>query len=91
MVRHPLFLGLVRPPMMWGVPQTYWVFEFIGCLASAMGSKAFLFFGGLFCILHLVGYLASLKEPRFFDLWLGSFDFLQPNRWVFRCQSYDPF
>ena len=42
--------------------------------------------------LHMVGYLACLREPRIFDLWLKKVSRCPRvrNHWFWRCNSYAP-
>lgn len=43
-------------------------------------------------LLHSLGVLLCLKEPRFFDLWLGRVSKCPriKNYWVWGCNSYRP-
>lgn len=64
----PLFVGLTRPPMFFGVSYMYSMFNvFIMLLIFINTSKLYVLFVGL-PILHLIGYLLCFKEPLFVEL-----------------------
>jgi len=88
----PLFLGLTRPAMLWGVPQPVFV---LNGMASMIGFLIFNSFYPLFIgapVLQGAAYLLCLKEPRIFDLWLIKARFLRClNRRYWGANSYDPF
>ncbi len=87
----PLFLGLTRPTMAFGVTYTYFV---LNGLATTI---AFLALNSPWAWLigipvHLVGVIACLKEVRFFDLWRVRL-LTTPNirnRRLWRANSYRP-
>ena len=88
----PLFLGLTRPAMVWGVPQPYFVLNAMLSMIAFLLSNSFypLFIGAP--AIHGLGYLVCLKEPRTFDLWLIKARFLRClNRRFWGANSYDPF
>lgn len=67
--RDTVFVALTRPQMFAGVTYTFFVAN--GILAAEL----FLIFKsfwaiGIALIVHLIGVLACLREPRFFDLWI---------------------
>lgn len=62
-----LFLGLTRPPMLFGVSYTIVMINFLGCIT------AYLLFPHLKILLvcfpvHGVAYVLSQKEPLFMEL-----------------------
>jgi type IV secretion system protein VirB3 len=64
---------------------------------AVMTAELFLLFKSFWILgaaaaMHLVGYLACLKEPRFFDLWFVRLSRAPRIRnWsVWRCNSYRP-
>ena len=63
----PLFLGLARPTMIFGVNYLFMVFNFALTLIAFINSSSFLSFG-TFIVAHLIGYLICLKEPRSMEL-----------------------
>ena len=91
MAVDPVFLGLTRPPMAFGVTYTFLV------LNGMATTIAFLALNSLWAWLigipvHLIGIIACLKDPRFFDLWRVKL--MQTpnnrNRRLWRCNSYSP-
>lgn len=87
----PVFLGMTRPPMFWGV--TYTAVVFYGMLTVAIFIatgylRAFL----LFLPLHAVAFLLCLKDPRIFDLLLVRATTRKPcpNRSLWGLHSYRP-
>jgi len=87
----PLFLGLTRPSMAFGVTYTYFV------LNGLSTTIAFLALNSLWAWLiglpiHLIGVIACLKDDRFFDLWRVRL-LTTPttrNRRLWRVNSYRP-
>jgi len=64
----PLFLGLTRPAMAFGVTYTWFLVEVFCLVIYFINSSDFL---GLFIttpILHGIGYFICAKEPRFMDM-----------------------
>jgi len=65
----PLFQGLARPTMVFGVSYMYCVINAFLCVLMFVWSKNFYSWGMLF-INHGFGYLLCMKEPRAVELWL---------------------
>lgn len=65
----PIFAALTRPQMAAGVTYSYAVFNLIVTVEAFLLSKSFwsLLIAPL---LHVVGVLGCLRDPRFFDLWI---------------------
>ena len=89
--RDALFVALTRPQMFAGVTYSYFVVNGI------ITTELFLIFKALWVllialVLHLVGYLACLREPRFLDIWLVKASRCQriPNYRRWQCNSYRP-
>jgi type IV secretion system protein VirB3 len=89
--RDPLFVALTRPQMFAGVTYSYFV---INLILTTQGFIIFksgwvLLFAG---VLHLVGVLACLREPRIFDLWLTRVSRCPRvrNYKIWQCNSYRP-
>lgn len=86
-----VFRALTRPQMFAGVTYNYFVIN------AAVTTEAFLVTRSfwtlpLALVVHGIGYLACLREPRVFDLWLARVS-LTPRvpdwaRWG--CNSYAP-
>ena len=67
--RDPLFVALTRPQMLLGVTYGFLVGNAI------VTTELFLLFKSAWMLLaavviHLIGWIACLNEPRVFDLWL---------------------
>ncbi len=65
----PLFVGLTRPSLIFGVSQMFFIFNSIGSMSYyvlANDFRAIL----LLVALHFVGYLVCAKEPLFIELFL---------------------
>lgn len=67
--RAPVFRALTRPQMFGGVTYSFFI------LNGAVTTEAFLMTHSFWALpialaVHGIGYLACLREPRIFDLWL---------------------
>jgi type IV secretion system protein VirB3 len=67
--RVPVFRALTRPQMFGGVTYSFFI------LNGAVTTEAFLMTRSFLALpialaVHGIGYLACLREPRIFDLWL---------------------
>lgn len=89
--RDTCFVALTRPQMFAGVTYSYFI------LNAVIAAELFLIFRSFWAIaaavlIHLVGMLACLREPRFFDLWLtrASKTPRVKNYPIWRCNSYRP-
>ncbi|HCU23621.1 MAG TPA: type VI secretion protein [Deltaproteobacteria bacterium] len=65
-----LFLGLTRPAMFLGVTQSFFVINGLLNTILFLALNSFLPLFLLLPLLHGLGYLACLKDPRTFDLWI---------------------
>ncbi|RYY25557.1 MAG: type VI secretion protein [Sphingomonadales bacterium] len=89
--RDTVFVALTRPQMFAGVTYSYFVAN------AVIATELFLIFRTVWALLaailiHLVGMLLCLREPRFFDLWLtkvGRCPRIR-NHAIWRCNSYRP-
>ena len=84
-------MALTRPQMFAGVTYTWFVAN------AVIATELFLVFRSawvvaLALVVHGVGVLACLREPRFFDLWLARVGRCPRvrNHGVWRCNSYRP-
>lgn len=67
--RDPLFVAMTRPQLLGGVTYSFAVINAVLSLEFFLVTKsAWVFLFAL--VVHGVGFLACLKEPRIFDLWL---------------------
>lgn len=65
----PVFAALTRPQMIGGVTYPYMVLNLIVTLEVFLVTRSFWALG-IAAVVHAVGYVGSLREPRFFDLWM---------------------
>jgi type IV secretion system protein VirB3 len=86
-----LFVALTRPQMFAGVTYSYFIANAI------VATELFLIFKSIWAVLaavviHVVGVLLCLREPRFFDLWLTRVSRCPrvKNHKVWGCNSYRP-
>lgn len=88
-VRHPVHRALTRPQMFAGVTYSFFVIN------AAITTEAFLITRSFLALpialaIHTAGYLAALREPRVFDLWLTRVSRCPrvPNWRRWGCNSY---
>ena len=67
--RDPVFGALTRPQMFAGVTYSYFIIN------AAVTTEVFLITKSFWALpaalaMHGIGYLACLREPRVFDLWI---------------------
>lgn len=87
----PLFAGLTRPPMLFGVSYNFAVINVILCMLLYIMTSNFTYFSMMFPI-HIVGYYLCSKEPLFIELFLNKSQNF-PRCWNFTYHSgnsYDP-
>ena len=89
--RDPLFVALTRPQMFAGVTYSYFIAN------AVIATELFLIFKSAWVLLaavviHLVGVLLCVREPRFFDLWMTKLSRTPriKNYKIWRCNSYRP-
>ncbi|WP_230771595.1 type IV secretion system protein VirB3 [Sphingomonas sp. Leaf4] len=89
--RDTLFVALTRPQLLFGVPygfvignavattELFLLFKSVWVLAAAI-------------VIHAGGAIVSLREPRFFDIWLVRLQRCPrvPNHRRWRCNAYRP-
>jgi len=87
----PMFRALTRPQMFGGVTFSFFVIN------AAVTTEAFLVTRSfwvlpLALLVHGIGYLACLREPRIFDIWITKVSQCPRIRnWGFwGCNSYAP-
>jgi type IV secretion system protein VirB3 len=88
---EPVFVALTRPQMFAGVTYSFFVINLI------LAVELFLIFRSAWVlaaalVIHLVGMIASLREPRIVDLWLTRVRHCPRvrNHRFWRCNSYRP-
>ncbi|MGA0605247.1 type IV secretion system protein VirB3 [Phenylobacterium sp. VNQ135] len=87
--RDPVFGALTRPQMFAGVTYSYFVLNAVITLELFLVTRSFAALP-IALVVHVAGYLACLREPRFFDLWLVRMT-RSPrvkNASFWRCNSY---
>ena len=89
--RVPIFRALTQPQMFAGVTYSFFIVNGVVTTEAFLITRSFWAFG-VALLVHLVGYLACLREPRIFDLWLVRVSRCPRNRdWRrFRCNTYQP-
>ena len=89
--RDTVFLALTRPQMFAGVTYNYFVANAIISAEFFLIFKSFWALG-VALLLHLVGAVLCLREPRFFDLWLTRVRNCPRvrNHGLWGCNSYRP-
>ena len=91
LARHPVHRALTRPQMFGGVTFTFFVIN------AAVTTEVFLLTKSFWALpvalaVHGVGYMACLREPRVFDLWIAKVSKCPRVRnWArWGCNSYAP-
>lgn len=89
--QDPLFVALTRPQMFAGVTYSYFIVN------AVLATELFLIFRSVWVLLvalivHAVGAVLCVREPRFFDLWLTRVRRCPrvKNHSIWRCNSYRP-
>jgi type IV secretion system protein VirB3 len=89
--QDPLFVALTRPQMFAGVTYSFFIVN------AVLATELFLVFRSLWVLLvalivHAVGAVLCVREPRFFDLWLTRARRTPRvrNFQIWRCNSYRP-
>lgn len=91
LVRVSVFRALTQPQMFAGVTYSFFVINGVITTEAFLIFRSFWVFGVALGV-HATGYLACLREPRIFDLWLTRVSRCPRNRdWRrHRCNSYHP-
>ena len=91
LARFPVYRALTRPQMFAGVTYSFMIIN------GGVTTEVFLITKSFWTIpaalaIHGIGYLACLREPRIFDLWLTRISTCPrvPNYRYWRCNSYRP-
>jgi type IV secretion system protein VirB3 len=69
LTRHRVHRALTRPQMFGGVTMNYFIINLMVSTIAFLVLKSFWFLG-VAAIMHVIGYLACLREPRIFDVWI---------------------
>jgi type IV secretion system protein VirB3 len=89
LIRHPVHRALTRPQMFAGVTYSFFVINMAVSTELFLMTKSFWALPAA-AIIHGVGYLACLREPRVFDLWITKVSRCPrvPNFRRWGCNSY---
>jgi type IV secretion system protein VirB3 len=91
LARFPVHRALTRPQMFAGVTYNFFVINAALTTEAFLITKSFLALG-VALLVHTIGYLACLREPRVFDLWIAKVSRCPRvrnwQRWG--CNSYSP-
>ena len=89
--RSPLFLGLVRPPKLFGLPIMYAVVWLFGTVLLFVWIQSFLVLG-IATVLYPVLWKAADWDPRFIDVAMTAHQETPPtrNRKIHGGDSYAP-
>lgn len=69
LLRYPVHRALTRPQMFAGVTYSFFIINAAVTTEAFLITKSFLALPIALAV-HAVGYLACLREPRVFDLWI---------------------
>ncbi len=91
LIRSPVFKALTQPQMFAGVTYSFMVINMILTMEVFLITRSFWAIG-VAVLAHAIGYLACLREPRVFDLWLTKVSRCpRIKNWRhWRCNSYAP-
>jgi type IV secretion system protein VirB3 len=89
--RTPLFRALTQPQMFGGVTYSYFIINAVVTTEVFLMTRSFWAVPAALLI-HAIGYMASLKEPRIFDLWMmkASRCGRTKTHGLWKCNSYRP-
>jgi type IV secretion system protein VirB3 len=85
----PLFVGLTRPTLIFGVSISYAMLNMIVSVVYFINTSSF-YILPIAAAIHAVGYILCFKEPRFMELYLNKVSRCNncPNRSYFGSNSY---
>ncbi|MBY0422783.1 MAG: type IV secretion system protein VirB3 [Parvularculaceae bacterium] len=91
LARTPVFRALTQPQMFAGVTYSYFVINLVVTTELFLITRSFWTLLAP-VVIHGVGYVASLREPRIFDLWITRMSRCPRvgNYAFWRCNSYLP-
>ncbi|MFT3755117.1 MAG: VirB3 family type IV secretion system protein [Pseudoxanthomonas sp.] len=89
--RTPVFRALAQPQMFAGVTYSYFIINGVVTTEAFLITRSFWALGAAL-VMHGIGYLACLREPRIFDLWrIRVSQCPRIRNWkLWRCNSYAP-
>jgi type IV secretion system protein VirB3 len=91
LVKSPVFKALTQPQMFAGVTYSYFIINAVVTTEVFLITRSFWAFA-VSLVIHVIGYLACLREPRVFDLWMTKVQRCpRIKNWRYwRCNSYHP-
>lgn len=91
LIKTPVFKALTQPQMFAGVTYSYFIINAVVTTEVFLMTRSFWAFAAT-AVIHVVGYLMCLREPRVFDIWLTSVRRCPRvrNYAKWRCNSYHP-
>lgn len=91
LVRTPIFRALTQPQMFAGVTYSFFIVNGVVTTEAFLMTRSFWALA-VALVVHGIGYVTCLREPRIFDLWLARVSRCPRvgnwRRW--RCNSYAP-
>ena len=69
LIRYPVHRALTRPQMFAGVTYSFFIINGMTTTIAFIITKS-LWMVPVPFVVHAIGYFASLREPRVFDLWI---------------------
>ena len=91
LIKTPVFKALTQPQMFAGVTYSFFILNGIITTEAFLITRSFWAFG-VALLVHVVGYLFCLREPRIFDIWMTRVQRCpRVKNWrMWRCNSYHP-
>ncbi len=91
LIKTPVFKALTQPQMFAGVTYSFFIINGVATTEAFLITRSFWAFG-VALVVHVIGYLFCLREPRIFDIWLTKVSRCPriPNWRHWRCNSYHP-
>lgn len=91
LVRYAIHRSLTRPQMFGGVTYSFFIINAAVTTEVFLITKNFLALP-VALLIHAIGYIACLREPRVFDLWLTKVSRCPrvPNWRHWGCNTYVP-
>jgi type IV secretion system protein VirB3 len=88
----PLFVGLTRPPMFFGVSYKFAVLNGMISMLSFINTEKLMILFILMPIIHGIGYFICFKEPLFIELFMIKLQKCNQcaNKFFHGANSYDP-
>lgn len=86
----PLFVGMTRPAMLWGVTYSYFMLNGMFVTIGFLGTNS-LWFLLAAAPLHVIGYAACKHDPHVFELLFKRFNKCPPvsNASHWKCNTYE--